>query len=386
VADARPRLLHVITTLSTGGAEVMLRNVVFGQPSRAFDLRVLSLTTLEPIGSEIARTGVPTLALGAPRGLLRVRHWRQLRANIMEWQPDLIHSWMYHSNVAIAIVLKTIPTAMRSRHVAAVRAAAGHVEVQSRTTRLVRRLDAKLSKHFDRLVFNAHSAREQHKRLGYDVERAVVIPNGFDTDKFRPVPESRSAVRHGLGVSTEPLVGIIGRYHPVKGHLNFIRAAAAVAARGVACKFVLVGAGCDGRNAELQRLLEQHGIEDRTLLLGERADVERLVSSLDVVVSASISESFPNAVGEAMACGVPCVVTDVGDCAYLVGDTGWVVPAEDPTALSTAIAAAVSSPAPLAAGRGLRARERIRARFSLERVVEQYRDLYMSALADRRTP
>jgi glycosyltransferase involved in cell wall biosynthesis len=385
VTVVRPRLLHVITSLSTGGAEVMLRNIVLGEPSREFDLRVISLTTFDPIGKQIAAAGIPTMALGAQRGFLGLQHWRQLRNAVVDWRPDLIHSWMYHANAAMGVVLRTVPAPMRSRHVAAIRAAASHAKAQSQMTQLVRRVDAMLSSRFDGLIFNAVASRDQHRRLGYNVERAVVIPNGFDTDRFRPVPEWRAATRHDLGVSNEPLVGIVARYHPVKGHRYFIESAAAVAKRGLACKFVLVGAGCDADNVELRKLLEQHGIADRTVLLGERSDVERVLNAMDVAVCASISESFPNAVGEAMACGVLCVVTQVGDCEHLLGDTGWIVPIADASAMSAAIGEAISLPKPAASARALRARERIREHFSLKRVIEQYWELYTSILASRGT-
>jgi len=385
VADARPRLLHVITSLSTGGAEVMLRNVVLAAPSREFDMRVVSLTTFDPIGSQIARAGIATHALGARSGFLSVDHWRDLRSHILEWRPNLIHSWMYHANVATGAILTTIPRSVRGKHIAAIRAAAGDTQVQSRRTRLVRRLDAMLSNRYDRLVFNAFSARDQHERLGYTVARAVVIPNGFDTDKFQPKPGRRAATRRELGVVSEPLVGMIARYHPVKGHRHFIESAAHLMKEGFGCRFVLVGAGCDSNNAELSQLLHRHGIAGRVLLLGERSGIEDIVTAFDVVVCASTSESFPNAVGEAMASGVPCVVTDVGDCARLVGDSGWVVPVADASAMSASIAAALSLPQSAASARGRRARERIVEHYALESVVGHYRDLYTLVLADRGT-
>jgi glycosyltransferase involved in cell wall biosynthesis len=195
--------------------------------------------------------------------------------------------------------------------------------------------------------------------------------------------EWRAAIRRSLGVSAEPLVGMVARYHPVKGHPYFISSAASLVARRLPCMFVLVGPGCDGNNAELRRLLERHGLTERTLLLGERSDMEHVVNALDVLVCASVSESFPNAVGEAMACGVPCIVTDVGDCAYLVGDTGWVVPAADIGAMSAAMATAVDSVRAAESTRGARARERIHDHFSLGRIIEKYRDLYVEVLADR---
>jgi glycosyltransferase involved in cell wall biosynthesis len=177
---------------------------------------------------------------------------------------------------------------------------------------------------------------------------------------------------------------MIARYHPVKGQRYFIDAAAILATRHPTCKFLLVGAGCDKGNMELLAQLEKKGLEASVMLLGERSDVAKVVNALDVAVCASISESFPNAVGEAMACGVPCIVTDVGDCAYLVGDTGWVVPVADPVALAKAMEAAVQAPSSATGLRSAKARERIVALFSLDRITREYRDLYRSTLAESR--
>jgi glycosyltransferase involved in cell wall biosynthesis len=173
---------------------------------------------------------------------------------------------------------------------------------------------------------------------------------------------------------------MIARFDPMKDHPNFIRAAALLARRLAEVRFVLCGLGAAPENADLVRLLAEHGVRDRFHLLGRRSDIPRVMNALDVCTLSSFGEAFPLAIGEAMSCGVPCVVTDVGDSAYLVGDTGRVVPPRDSTALAGAWEALASLEPEARRRLGLAARERIVQHFALAGVVEQYTNLYRRAL------
>ena len=185
-------------------------------------------------------------------------------------------------------------------------------------------IGARLSALPSRIVANSVVSAELHqRRLGFSKHRWTIIPNGFELEKFTPSENARSEVRSELGLPPNTLlIGLIGRYHPVKDHANFLRAAGIFRKHAPDVHFLLAGSGVDGSNAALREQRAALGLLECTHLLGERNDMSRITAALDIASSSSSSEAFPNVIGEAMSCGIPCVVTDVGDSAWLVGDTG----------------------------------------------------------------
>jgi glycosyltransferase involved in cell wall biosynthesis len=212
-----------------------------------------------------------------------------------------------------------------------------------------------------------------------------VIPNGIDADVFAPSFEARASVRSELGLPAEALViGMVGRYHRMKDHANFLRAAVSVSETHPEAHFILAGRGVDGDNRELRGLIDELGLSRRTHLLGQRHDVPRLTAALDVfTLSSRYGESFPNVIGEAMACAVPCVVTDLGDAAWIVGDTGRVVPPGDSDALARAWAEMIALGAEGRATLGRAALSRVGELFPVKSVVRRYEALYEAVLAGR---
>jgi glycosyltransferase involved in cell wall biosynthesis len=207
----------------------------------------------------------------------------------------------------------------------------------------------------------------------------LIIPNGFETGLFKPDAASRAKFRNELGLAIEtPLVGLIGRYDPQKNHFGFLGAAATVAQEFPDAHFVLCGPGVDVQNGELTSRVGDSGFKERIHLLGERPDMPSITAALDIACSSSLGEAFPNVIGEAMACGVPCVVTDVGDSAAIVGSTGKVVPPGDDLALARAVLGLLAMPDAERKALGLRARQRVIDNYSLDQVVRQYELLYES--------
>lgn len=373
------RVLHVITSLSVGGAETMLRNTALRMQGTRAEQAVLSLTTQDGIGAELAASGVPVTALDARAGILSPANLSAARRLVRKWRPDLIHSWMYHANV-LAYWLRSTSGVARPALITSVRGALDAPSVQKKMLRIVRRIDALLSARADAIIFNSRSAARQHVKIGYASARVQVIPNGFDTDSFKPDQGQRTATRSELGAGGKVVVGVVGRFNPLKGHRVFLGAAAGVTRQLPDCRFVLVGRGCDESNAQLAGWLADLGLRDETHLLGERRDVAALLNGMDIVVCPSLSESFPNAVGEAMACGKPCIVSDVGDCGYLVGPAGLTVSAGDEAALARAITSLASDESERER-LGQLARSRIAAEFALDRIVEDYATVYRKTLA-----
>jgi glycosyltransferase involved in cell wall biosynthesis len=221
-----------------------------------------------------------------------------------------------------------------------------------------------------------------YEALGYDRSKMRFIPNGYDLLDFTPQPEAGAALRESLIIPLDmPLIGTVGRYDPQKDHANLLHALAILQSRDLAFRCVLVGSQLDGKNTELMALIEQLGLQDRIILLGRRNDIPAVMSALDVHVLPSAGEAFPNVVAEAMACETPCVVTDVGDAAYIVGDTGWVVPPKDAEALASVIEQAMNaSTSPEWAERCRAARTRIEQQFDIQKMVSAYHAVWSEAL------
>jgi glycosyltransferase involved in cell wall biosynthesis len=237
------------------------------------------------------------------------------------------------------------------------------------------RLNALLSRWLpNRIICCAESARDSHIALGYPAGKMQVIPNGIDSQRFQPQAHARASLRKELalppGVS---LVGLCARFHPAKDHQTFIEAAAMVSKKNPETHFVLCGWQVEWNNPRLSMWIDQAGLRSRCHLLGMRDDMPRILSALDVLVSSSVSEAFPLIVGEAMACGVACVVTNVGDSALLVGNTGQVVPAGDPNSLGEAI---LFLQGETAVKKGALARKRIMTLYNLEAAVARYIQAY----------
>jgi len=239
----------------------------------------------------------------------------------------------------------------------------------------------------DRILCCSEAARKAHVEFGYPADKMTVVPNGFDLSLFKPDRVARDTVRQELGLDPDVLlVGLIGRFDPQKNHAGFLQAAGLLHRKMPGVHFLLAGKGVDRGNAELLRSLERSGLRECTHPLGMRNDVPRLMAALDVLASSSVGEAFPNVLGEAMGCCVPCAVTDVGDSSWIVGDTGRVVPPGDMAGLADAMEELLLLPP---AGRkilGERARTRVAEKFEIGKIVEQYKVFYadLAALGERR--
>lgn len=371
------RIVHVIDSLATGGTELFLERLLESLDAGEFEHRVVALSGSGPAGERMRRRGtrVETLGVrgraGAVRGLFRLR--RLLR----EARPDLVQGWLYHGNLAAGLAVRfggaRCPLLWNVRH------SLDQWTDEKLRLRTEIRFSGWLAGTPQRIVFNSARAARQHEKWGYPRTKACVIPNGFDVGKFSPNVASRMATRAQLRMGSDALVmGTIGRYHPLKDHANFLRAARRVADAQPDARFVLAGRQLTPENRTLMNLIQELQLQERTVLLGERADVPDLLNAMDIYVSSSSSEAFPNAVGEAMSCGVACVVTDAGDSAELVADTGVVVPVKSPERLAEGVLQLIRTGTARRRELGAAARKRIRANYSNEKIAQQYADLYRS--------
>jgi glycosyltransferase involved in cell wall biosynthesis len=230
----------------------------------------------------------------------------------------------------------------------------------------------------DAIIYNAERSAQRHAAIGYPADKAIVIPNGFDLDAFRPDPDARAWLRaeHGLAPDT-PVVGRVARNHSMKDHACLFGAFARVAEAVPAARLAVVGSGMVGDDPALARLAAAAGVADKVLWLGPRRDIERLTAGFDVALSTSSrGEGFPNVMGEAMACGVPMVATDVGDAAAILDDPARIVPPGDAAGLAAIVVRLLQAGPDARAALGVRDRQRALARFSIAAVGDAYAALW----------
>jgi glycosyltransferase involved in cell wall biosynthesis len=228
------------------------------------------------------------------------------------------------------------------------------------------------------IIYNSQISASQHEALGYDSDRTVVIPNGFDCQLFRPRPEMAQRLRHEMNIDPRrAVIGMFARNHPQKDSGNLIKATALLAERGIDVHVVIAGPGFDTENAEVMGAIAQAGVAGRFSLLGERHDIPDIVAGLDIATLPSAwGEGFPNVLGEAMASGVPCVATDIGDSAWIIGRAGIVVPPRDPEALADALGRLVALGSEGRRQLGAVARARVIEHFEVDDIVGRYQGLY----------
>lgn len=374
---------HVIAGLELGGAEMMLYKLLSSIDRARFDPTVISLSTLGPLAERIAGLGIGVSALGMPRGRVGARSLGRLARGLRARGPRVVHTWMYHADLLGGALARATGEA---RVIWGVRGSLDR-RLSKRSSLLTARACALSSRWLpDRIVSCSQRLAELHVELGYDASRMTVIPNGFDLSWFKPEPPLRALTRERMGVARdELLVGTIGRFDPQKDHRTFLSAAGALARSRPDVSFVMCGPGVDAANVQLGGWIEEAGVADRCRLLGAVQDTRGVLNALDVLVcSSAFGEGFPNVLGEGMACGLPCVTTDVGDAAMIVADTSRVVSPGDPPALARAIAADLSQPRAARAAQAVAARARIADRFELGTVARTFEDLYTEVLAERR--
>jgi glycosyltransferase involved in cell wall biosynthesis len=381
------KVMHIITTLGPAGAETMLSRVASEMDGTRFENEIVSLTDILDLAERMQGMGVRVRTLGMktsvpnPLLVLRLAQW------IRESKPDVIHTWMYHANLVGALAARLagdVPVVWAIHH------SALDPRVDKRRTMLVNRVCAFLSRKFPaRIVCCSEASLHLHKKLGYTAELLEVIPNGFDLDHAKPDPAAAVSLREELGVPGDAiLIGIAARFHPHKDHGNFVQAAALLHKQLPEVHFLLCGLDVTWQNPHLTEWIQTAGLGGYCHLLGVRQDMPRLFAGMDIATNASSSEAFPMAVGEAMACGTPCVVTNVGDSALIVGKTGIVVPPGDPHALAEAWRKLIEAGFAARQRLGMAARHRVQRHFALPAIVERYQAIYtrMAAGALRGAP
>jgi len=365
-------ICHVITTTSPGGAEKQLVALAANRP----DWQEHSVICLRPPGElapALEAAGAPVRSLGLRPGLAALlRGPGLIRGILARTRPRIVQTWLYHADLLGALGARLAGT---KRLIWTVRCADMDFSRYALSTRLVVKACTALSSWPAAIVANSRSGAQWHLARGYR-QKLRVIPNGFDAELFRPAPQARRETRRELGLPEGTLlVGRVARWDAMKDYPGLLLAARWALRQRPELFFVLIGQGVEPSNPAFKGWLEPP-LKDRALLLGPRQDVPRLLSAMDLHLSNSLSEGMPNVVGEAMAVGLPNLVSDAGDSRELVGETGWVVPAGEPMALAEALAGIAGLERGELINRGQAARRRIIQRYSLEAMVKAYSELY----------
>jgi len=362
-------ILHLITGLETGGAERMLVHLARRTDRRRFRSVVISMTGPGTMGPLLEAAGVTLRSLDLPRGVPDPRGIARLSRILRELRPDVLQTWLYHADLLglIARWLGLVPHLVW-----------GLQSSERGDLAMLRRILAWSSSTPDAVVTASRAGELSHEGLGYRPRRWVHIPNAFDTAALRPDAEARRNGRAVLGIADDTIAILLpARYHPMKDHANFLAAAARLAAAHSNVLFAMAGAGTDPSNLDLAAAVAAHGLGGRALQLGDRRDIETLYLAFDIVtLSSAFGEALPMVLGEAMACGVPCVATDSGDAALIVGDTGIIVPPREPAALAAGWAKLIALGDEGRAALGTSARARIVEHYDLDRVVPRFEALY----------
>lgn len=383
---ALPSVQHVTTSLDVGGAQAMLVKLVERGASGPLRHEIVSLLRAGAMAPACRRAECAVYSLDMKRGLPGPTAFVRLLRITGAIRPEVMQGWMYHGNLAASLAAfaqpRQLPVLWNIRHSLA------DISVESRMSRALIRLGARLSRSTAAVIYNSRASARQHEAVGFAPERTVHIPNGFDLTRFKLDRSRRVLLRERFGIAEQPLVvGLVARLHPMKDHAMMVEAVALARAAGHDLHLLMAGPGLDAPPACLARQIAALLPRERVTLVGERSDVAEWMPGLDMLgLSSAWGEAFPNVLGEAMACGVPCVATDVGDSAWVLGASGEIVPPRDAAALAAALGrlASISKEARWQIGDALRGR--VAEQFEIGKVAQQYRRLYFAALEGRAMP
>jgi glycosyltransferase involved in cell wall biosynthesis len=358
------KILHIITSLRHGGAQLWMRRLIRELPHEA---EIITLLSPAPMADDFTRLGVPVrvVNLRSPQALVRLG--RLVRSS----KADLVQTWMHHADLFGGVMARLVTKAPVVWNVRATKMDAAGIP---RATRAVVRACSLLSgKVPSRIICASESSRDWHATAGYDRGRMVVIPNGCDSQLFRPDDHARLTLRQELGIPDNAiLVGLVARASPLKDHQNFLTAADLVAQHFPEVHFLLCGDGTEHFSAGSPAV--------RLHRLGRRDDIHRVTAALDISCLASYTEAFPNVVAEAMSCEVAPVATDVGDSRSIIRDAGIVVPPRDSVALAEGIMSLIERGKEGRRELGRRGRARIERDYSIQTAVSCYINVYDEVL------
>lgn len=374
-SSGETRILHVISGVMTGGAERMLARLIATTQDSGVSSTVLAFFD-GPMRVEMEAAGAEVFVFrNYNQDTGRNSRLGDLARRLVRREFDIVSGWMYHGNVLASAIAATCGRPA----VWTIRQTLYEAQLEKPLTSAMIKIGALVSRHPRSIVYNSELALRQHCSRGYYSKRAVLIPNGFDANVFKREDAAPSTLRRELGIEEfAPLIGMFSRFHPMKDHGTFFAAAKRISSILPNARFLLVGRGLESDNKTVVDKLQALGLRESFSLLGERRDLPYLLSGIDILcLSSAWGEAFPNILGEAMSCETPCVTTDVGEAARIVGDAGKVIRPRDADSMAAGVISLLSRSRSDLRAIGVDARQRIKDRYSLDRVAESYKSLWL---------
>lgn len=368
------KIVHIIIGLDVGGAELMLKRLVLNSQKKGiFQHEVISLTNLGTIGCFLKESGIPVYELNMNSIFSLFKVYFYLVKILKKIKPDVVQTWMYHSDLIGGLAAKSIGI---NNIIWGIRNSA--LDSNSGTLKkMIRKACALASVQVPKkIVCVAHKAKDLHVSIGYCKDKMIVIPNGFDIKRFNIDDKLRSEYRNELNIDENKLViGNIGRFTPAKNQVNFIKACILLLDKGYDFDVIMAGRDISINNSEIKNLI---GSRKNFKLVEELNQPEKFYNAIDVFCLSSITEGFPNVLGEAMATERVCLTTDAGDAREILGNCGYHI--NDPS--SDAIAEALethilSKDLSSLMGIGKIARMKIVDNYSLDKIVLDFEKLYL---------
>jgi glycosyltransferase involved in cell wall biosynthesis len=375
------RVVFLVRSLGFGGMERQLLALVKGIDQARFEVTILCFYAGGPLLPEFEQAAVPVVRLGKSGRWEVVTFLGRLVKAIRSLKPDIVHAYLPVPNFLAALLKLVFP---RLHVVMGVRTSGKDLRQYDWTFRVSFWLEKLFSGLADLVIVNSQAGKTAYEKKGFNPRKLLVISNGVDTALYRPDLQAGAPLRQAWGVPAGVLVGVIGRLDPMKGHLVFIQAAARLVREFPALRLVCVGDGPQAYRRKLEEMSVSLGLQERLTWVKARREVAVVYNALDICCSASVfGEGFPNVVGEAMACGIPCVVTDVGDSAMVIGETGRVAPVSDVEALAQALRTMILLSAIERSALGEMARQRILSNFSLQRMISNTETALVALVGDK---
>jgi glycosyltransferase involved in cell wall biosynthesis len=361
------KIIHIISGLGSGGAENMLLKLLRYSDRSKYYHEVISLKDEGIIGKKIKEEGIKVHSLKLNKYNLLSS---LIKARKICSEFDVVDTWLYHADFFGFVVSKFL---LRKKLIWNIRHSNLEEDANSAFILKLLKLNSVLSRYVNSITYNSNKALENHVRFGYSKNKTVIIPNGFELNKFKFNIDSRNRIRKDLGLSEKDIVIItVGRWNIQKDYYTLFKALKELKNNCKDFKMVMVGTNLDNSNLEVKDLINHYKLNENILLLGRRSDISELLSCSDIYISSSLGESFSNAIGEAMACELYCVVTDVGDSKLILGNTGKSVPPKDFISLSHSLLYYIDYLNKNNQKKNKLARERVIENYDIRFVIEKF--------------
>jgi len=367
-------VLHIISGLGIGGAEAALFKLVSGSNQIGDKHSVVVLKRIEGMEQDFFDAKISVEFFSFDKN--PIREFFKLVTYIRNGKFNIVQTWMYHADLigGLAAFIARSPNIIWGVRTTGLSANSKF------STKCVRFVCARLSHWIPKtIVYVANSAVQSHIEVGYSAKKICVIPNGFNLDNLQFNIRFKEEFRKTFNIAKDELIiGTVGRFNPAKDYENFVKACGIVAKNNPQTRFLMIGKNLDDENGQLKSWIQSSTYPHNFVLLGEQRNIANYLSTMDIFCLSSRIEGFPNVIGEAMAVGIPCVVTDAGDSAYIVGDSGVVVEKENSEQLGSALISLINKSDSYKTNLKNKAKERIQSEFTIKNVVLLYQKLYKS--------